>query len=72
MRKAGGNPGQADDRLLSPGVHAPGDWSRMVQQSDVPGHKNPGQASGDRLHIPGLTGNPEVTEPETSGLEVYY
>ena len=38
-------------------------------QSDVTGQVNPSLTSGDRLHSPGSTRNPEVTEPEASNLE---
>ena len=38
-------------------------------QSDVKGHVNPGQASGDGLHFPGSTRNSRVTESEASDLE---
>ena len=39
-------------------------------QSDVEGQENPGQASGDRLHLPCFTRIFRVTEPEASHLEV--
>ena len=38
-------------------------------RSSVQGEENPGQASGHRLHIPGSTRNPEVTESGTSDVE---
>ena len=34
--------------------------------------ENQNQASGNRLHVPGFTRNPEVTEPEASDLEGFY
>ena len=40
-----------------------------MTRSAVTSQESPGQASGDRLHVPGRTGNPEVTEPGASDLE---
>ena len=60
------NSGQASgDRLNFSGVQAPGDQSRMVQQSDVRG-------TDDQLRFPGSTGNPEVTEPGALDWKVYH
>ena len=38
-------------------------------QSDIQGQENPCQALRDRLHFPGPTRNPEVTEPGASDSE---
>ena len=38
-------------------------------QSEIKGQENPGQASGDRLHLLGSTKDSQVTEPEASDLE---
>ena len=35
------------DPLRIPGTQALGDWSRKVEQADVRGEQNPGQASGE-------------------------
>ena len=55
-----------------PGVQGPRDRSRMVQQSDVRCQENLGQASGERLHSLGFTGNPEVTEPGALDWKGYF
>ena len=46
------------DRLQIPGASTPGDQPRKVLQPDVPHQQNPGQASGDRLHFPGVEAPP--------------
>ena len=38
--------------------------SQEKTRSTVKSQENPREASGDRLHFPGPTRNPEVTEPE--------
>ena len=38
-------------------------------QSDGKGQQNTSESAGDRLHVPGSTPNPEVTEQEASELE---
>ena len=40
--------------------------------TDVKGQENPGHTSGDRLHFPVSSGNPDVTKPGALDLEGHY
>ena len=56
------NPGQAlGDRYHFAVLQAPGDQSRLVQQSAVRSQKNPGHSWRDRLPFPASTQKTEVT-----------
>ena len=48
-------------------------FSRWVRKDGfLKGQEKSSQASGDRLHFPGSTGNTEVTEPEALELESFF
>ena len=44
----------------------------LSYRKDAQDQENQGQASGDSLHVPGSTGNPEVTEPGALDWKGYH